>query len=77
MLYQGELHGSVYRGTYGALFLLAVLVTQQHESCKLAECHGNTGKAAALLPVVIVFVVVFAMNRKWWGSSVVAFILGT
>jgi hypothetical protein len=65
------------QGTYCVLFLLAIVVTQQHEGCKLAECHGHTGKSAALLPVVLVLNVVFALNRKWWCSFVVTYILGT
>jgi hypothetical protein len=32
----------------GTLFLLDIVVTHQHVGCKLAECHGHTGKAAAL-----------------------------
>ncbi len=31
-----------------SLYLIDVVVTHQHMGCKLAQCHGNTGKAAAL-----------------------------
>jgi hypothetical protein len=41
-------HDVVVMARDGTLFLLDIVITHQHVGCKLAECHGHTGKAAAL-----------------------------